>query len=471
MTPDRNARDAAGAPAGHEVADAARPPLVENAVTRRFLDRWDGTAPTRLKELAGDGTRPLTVGTRFLTRPAFLDDEGRRLVIHDINALLDLLFTLPGRLFDGDLKAMADAVGLEPVQADAIVRTATGRRTSLGRADFFYDGREFKLLEFNVSSALGGWDMPIVTRRMLRDGDLASFVDDEGLSYTDSLAAIADVLRDECAALDCPSRPVVALVDWPASYPTFGPILDSMAGLLDPLGFEAIGCHAGQLIDRDGHLYVDGRHVDVVYRFIQLGDLLEPNALAVVEPIIAAAERGTVHLVTPFEAGLFASKGCLALLYDDHRDVFSPAEHELIDRILPWTRVLQPCRTSVDGRSVDLIDYVLANRSDLVLKPALLSGGTGVLQGWKTDQRTWARTVRTGARDRLVVQRRVRPSVERFPADDPARRWAELVLNWGVFVTGRTYGGSFVRALPDLDPGVINTHAGAAVAGVFDAPA
>lgn len=451
-----------------------RPRLVENAVTRRFLDRGVGPSPIRLRRLATEPPRPFSFGNRFLGRPAFLEEAQRRVLAEDLGALLDLMFTLPARLFGGDLRAMTDAVGLAPVQYEAIARTATGRPTRLGRADLFYDGERFRLLEFNVSSALGGWDMPVVTRRLLRDPGLASFVEDERLAYVDTLAAIAEVVRDECAGFDHPSRPVVALVDWPSSYPTFGPVLGFMASLLGDLGFEAAGCHAGQITSRDGHLYLDGRHVDVVYRFIQLGDLLEPDALAVLEPILTAAERGTVRLVTSFEAGLFASKGCLALLCDDdHRGSFSFAERELIDRVLPWTRTLRAGETTVGGRAVDLVEHVLAHRSELVLKPALLSGGTGVVQGWQTDQRTWAETVRTGVRERFVVQERVRPSAERFPAETGGADsgWAEFVLNWGVFITGRAYGGMLVRALPGSDPGVINTRAGAAVTCVFEAPA
>lgn len=448
----------------------ARPRLVENAVTRRFLDRRIDAPPDRLARLAGEPPRPFSFGDRFLTRPAFLEERQRRLLVEDLGALLDLMFALPARLFGGDLRAMADAVGLAPVQYEAIARTATGRPARLGRADLFHDGERFRLLEFNVSSALGGWDMPVVTRRLLRDPGLASFAESERLTHVDTLAAIAEVVRDECAGLDGPSRPFVALVDWPPSYPTFGPVLDFMARLLGDLGFEAAGCHAGQITGRDGHLYLGGRHVDVVYRFVQLGDLLEPGALDVLEPILAAAERGTVRLVTSFEAGLFASKGCLALLCDDERrGALTPGERALVDRVLPWTRTLRAGETTVGGQAVGLVDHVLAHRSELVLKPALLSGGAGVVQGWQTDQRTWADAVRTGVREGFVVQERVRPSAERFRAATGG--WAELVLNWGVFVTGRAYGGTFVRALPEADPGVINTRAGAAVACVFEAPA
>lgn len=448
------------------------PVLAENAITQRFLARWAGKPPARLQKLAGELKLPFSFGNKFLTRPAFLEAERQRLLAEDLGGLLDLLFALPQRLFDGNLAAMAAAVGLVPRQAEAIVRTATEHPVKLARADLFDDGQAFKLLEFNVSSALGGWDAPILTRWLLRDPDLASFVDDESLTFTDTLSGIADVIRAECDGLDCQSRPVVALVDSPSSYPTYWPVLDFMARSLGPFGFEVFGCHAGQLTTRGGHLFLDDRHIDVIYRFILLSDLLGgPDALSLIEPIIAAAERGTARLVTGFAAGVFASKGCLALLYDDdHRSAFSPAERDLIDRILPWTRTLRAGETFADGQQVDLVDYVLANRSSLVLKPALLYGGAGVVPGWKADQLAWAEAVRTGLRERFVVQQRVRSAVERFPPDDARSRSVVQVLNWGVFVVGAGYGGAFVRALPGPDPGVINMATGAAATCTFHAP-
>src|ERR1700690_2842342 len=274
--------DPAAVGPGPPEASRGTPPAGENGITRRFLARWAGQPPARLRELAGELKLPFSFGDRFLTRPAFLEAAQLQQAVADSSALLDLLFTLPQRLFGGDLAAMARAAGLAPVQAEAVVRTAAGQPVRLARADLYDDGHGFRLLEFNVSSALGGWDTSVLNRWLLRDPVLASFAEDENLTFPDTVAAFADVIREECAGLDCPSRPVVALADWPASYPTFGPCLDFMARSLEPYGLDAYGCHPGQLATRDGHLFLDGRHIDAVYRFIPLSDLLDgPDARSV----------------------------------------------------------------------------------------------------------------------------------------------------------------------------------------------
>lgn len=445
----------------------------ENGITQRFLARWASQPPGRLRELSERLGPPMSFGSRFLTRPAFLEAGQARQVAADAGALLDLLFTLPGRLFGGDLAAMAAAAGLAPVQARAVARTAAAQPARLARADVYHDGEGFRLLEYNISSALGGWDGSVLNRWLLRDPVLAAFAEEEGLEFPDTVAAVAKVILGECAGLDCPSRPVLAIADWPSSYPSFGPSLDFMARSLASYGLDARGCHAGQLVTRDGHLYLDGAHVDAVYRFVPLSDLLDgPDAPGVAEPMIAAAERGTARMITGFSAGLFASKGCLALLSDDdHQELFSPAERDLIDRFVPWTRTLRPGPARAEGEQVDLVGYVLARREELILKPAQQYGGAGVLPGWTVTAEDWAQAVRAGLAGRVVVQRRVRPATERFPEPGAPGGTREHALNWGVFITGDDYAGTLVRGLPGRDPGVINLSTGAGASCTFHAAA
>jgi hypothetical protein len=438
----------------------------ENAITRRYLEWWADQRPSRLVEIAEASNLPYTFGPQYLSRPTFLEAEQQRQLEADAIAVLDLLFSLPARLFDGDLRAMGRAVDLVPAQVEAVVRTATDAPVRLGRADFYYDGEHFRLLEFNVSSALGGWDAPELARWLLRDPRLAAFVAAEELACIDTLEGIAQVIRDCCVDRDCPSRPVVALVDWPSSFETFGPTLRFMADCLTKFGLAAVACHAGQVTSRDGHVFVAGQHVDVVYRFIQLSDLLDgPDAPALVEPIIAACEQGKVALVSSFSAGAFASKSSLALLYDDEvHGALAPAERALVDRLLPWTKRLRRGDAFVAGERVDLLQYTLEHQAELVLKPTLLYSGHGIVPGWTVDHQTWESAVRSGLGEGFVVQRRVRPLSERFPADDPESTWQ--TLNWGVFVTGSHRCGAFVRGMPEGTT-IISGSLGARVAAVF----
>jgi hypothetical protein len=87
---------------------------------------------------------------------------------------------------------------------------------------------------------------------------------------------------------------------------------------------------------------------------------------------------GVVDLVMGFGAELAGSKGALALLSDPvNARSFTGQERALVDRYVPWTRVLRPGSTIWRGREMDLPDLAIRARSDLVLKPTL-GRGAGV---------------------------------------------------------------------------------------------
>jgi hypothetical protein len=444
----------------------ARPPLAgrpaaENELTMRFL-RHPAAAADLCRNALASPLLTAAYRQRLLSRPVFLDAGQRDGIESDLGAVHDLLVSLPVRLFAGSLPAMGRAVGMSPVQIEGIVRSTAACPVRLARADLYQEEGAFRLLEFNTGSALGGSENAELNRALLRDPDFSGFAASEGLEFTDTLRGIVDTMVTACADLDVAGRPTVALTDWPASFPDMGRRLGFFAGLLEPLGFDAIACHAGQIEERSGALFVHGRRIDIVYRFFLIEDLAGDDSMpACVERILSAAERGTVRLFAPLESDLYGSKAALALLSDErHRAAFAVDELALIDRFLPWTRELRPGPVHVNGHRADLLDHVCARREELILKPALMYGGTGVIPGWKTSQAEWERQVRGALGGPYVVQRRVRPVAERFPRL-AAGSTGLCYLNWGVFLVRAGYGGALVRGSAEPDVGVVSMGHGA----------
>ena len=85
----------------------------------------------------------------------------------------------------------------------------------------------------------------------------------------------------------------------------------------------------------------------------------------------------------------------------------APEEAELLLRVVPWTRRMAERRTVRDGREVDLVPHVIADRTGLVLKPAHGYGGRSVLLGDETSPEDWARAVQAALCEPWVVQERV----------------------------------------------------------------
>ncbi|HET6210137.1 MAG TPA: hypothetical protein VFD94_07135 [Jatrophihabitans sp.] len=429
------------------------------ALTEAYLEGFAASGLAASKIL--DAVRPSTVDTsytgRSLSRPVFLSYQQIEQLGTDLEQLHAALTGLPQRVFGGNLIAFAQAVGITKAQIEMVLRGTASAASKMSRADMYLDEQGFRVLEMNYGAALGGLDSSALNKAMLRQPFIGEFIAQHGLGYIDPLDGLAQTLFTECGLADN-SRPVVALADWPESFVTLEQSLYQSAAVLAPYNIEAYPCHVGQLRYADGRVWLGERAIDVVYRLFLMEDLLDPAGPALIEPVLRAAERGEVAIFTPMDADLYGSKGALALLSDEqYRQHYRAEELSSLDRILPWTRMIRPGPVSVGGRRLELLEHALHDQSELLIKPTMLHGGLGVVPGWQTGADEWRQQLEAAMDGPYVLQRRIHPTAELFPADVGPQRWW---LNWGAFLGSRGYGGMYLRGVRDPDLTVnINTGA------------
>lgn len=415
----------------------------------------------------------LSCGDRLLPRPFFIDEARMRDCAADLIGLFDLLVGLPARLFDGDLGRYCEALGISRRRA-ALIQRVPGPPDLYGRADLYHDGDSFKLLEFNIDSALGGTDRAEISRLLLETDAFRAFAEEHRLGYVHTGERVAQALRRAAEPVTGGADPVVAFVEEDGGLPKYLHLARSFQEMLGRLGLEVLLTEVSQVRSDGGRLFVDGRKIDVVLRYFTDEDIVAvPDGEKRVEPIFRAHEDGTAVLWTNMRSGQVFNKGCLALLSDARtREALSPEEKALLDRILPWTRIVSTGRTEAGGETVDLLDYCRAHREELILKPHTGYGGDGIIAGWEVSDREWREALAEGVRRDYTVQRRVVPRHE--PVVDPETRAVEdWVAAWDAFITPDGYAGSHIRARRTGGGAVINMGAGGAArtTGIFLTPA
>jgi hypothetical protein len=403
-------------------------------------------------------------GGRLLQRPLFAPAGELHAIADELTALFGLLADLPDRMFNGDFDRYCAAVGIDEPRARYLRRFAGRRPPLYGRADLYHDGESFKVLEFNVGSAMGGTDRAQVAEALLRTGPFNAFAQEHGLDYVHTGRQVAQTLREVAAPLTGGADPVVAFIDPDEGLPRFLPQVLAFQEMMRGLGLEVILGEVSQVRDRGGRLHLQGRPIDVVLRYFSESELIQrPDGERSVEPIFRAHEEGRVILWTGLESQLINNKGSLALLADhDCRQRLSPREIALVDRVLPWTRLLTDAPSDADGAEVDLLEYCREHRAELILKPSLEYGGSGIVVGWQADKRSWTDALLAGIKRGDIVQRRVVPREEPVVSAETSRAEAWTAV-WGVYLTPAGYGGTHIRAVPaDCDDPVIRLGAAAA---------
>jgi len=145
---------------------------------------------------------------------------------------------------------------------------------------------------------------------------------------------------------------------------------------------------------RGRELTLDGHAVDIVYRGMQLRELLtvEAEAGGWLPALREAVAKN--QLLSPLHGDL--DHKSLLELWSSPRvaRLFSAAERAVFRRHVPWTRLVTDRVTeSPDAARVALPAYVRRNRARLVLKPNRACGGEGILVGKRTPAAGWERTI------------------------------------------------------------------------------
>jgi hypothetical protein len=217
--------------------------------------------------------------------------------------------------------------------------------------------------------------------------------------------------------------------------------------------------------ERDA-LWLEGRRVDVAVRGF-FTTMVDPFAERLA-PVLSALRAGDLCLVSSLRSGAYGHKGLFAVVTDPRFDLgLTAGDRELVTRHVPWTRIATPgTTTDAGGSTVDLAAYVLADRENLVVKPAAGFGGAGVALGWECapDQwgAAWDAAVAAGGH---IVQRRVRFAATPYPVLAPGLPYVDFTVDHNPVVFNRRIGGYFTRLSSSGE--ITNITSGGSLAPAF----
>lgn len=242
--------------------------------------------------------------------------------------------------------------------------------------------------------------------------------------------------------------PTIVILDW-KEVPTYSEFV------LFEREFRARGLEAFIGDPRDaeyanGRLTIAGRHVTLIYKRVLIDELVTREGLD--SPVVRAVKDGAVCMVNPFRCKLLHKKSSLAVLSDErHASLLSVDEQQAVRAHVPWTRVVEERWTQHASEEVDLVPFIAANRSTMVLKPNDEYGGKGIVLGWTVDDDTWRSAIQAALVEPFIVQERVTLPSEPWPAwADGGLHIGDRMLDTAPFLAnGSTVSGCLTRIATD----------------------
>ena len=471
--PTDQARPGINARAGGRLSGAS-------AAFQRFVER----NPEALERASFAELEHHGVGSPYPLQPwPALVDKARVAEMERVSTgIARLIKSLPRRVFDNDPERLRDFYGLGSAElARLMVQPPDGLAAAIGRGDFLDTSEGLKCLEFNMLSALGGWEAPLWAEAYLRVPLFARFLQEERLRVAcrDTVALLLAHAVAEARELGTAGEINVALVTPEQAAGAHGHHLESWVAsrYAEALRREAPGASGAVVVvpyaglkERAGALWAGDRAGDRagerrIHAAVELHD--EGTAAQA----LRCFRAGSLKLFNAPIRAVLTDKRNLALL-SEGGDFLNPAERELVARHVPWTRRLAAAPATRRGHEVWLPELALKSREELVIKKARAGRGSAVYLGAATPEALWRERVeRALAEGDWIVQEQVEPLPYVHQLGERGSAPHDVV--WGLFALGDRYGGGFLSLAPSeartrMEGGVVNIMRGATVGIIFE---
>jgi len=361
----------------------------------------------------------LTFGKRVhcpFLRPFFLSPQDEARVRRSAEVLARLGERVATRALED--KALLAQFHLRP-EEERLVRLPAGGgpASTASRVDAFLLPDSLKFTEYNGESPAGSGYSETLAEIFHKMPLMKEFAKAFAVHSYSLSARLLDALIGTYSDWGGTSlRPQMLITDW-KEVPTWSEF-EILKERFEAMRVPVTLADPRQL-DWDGKkLTAKGKKIDLVYRRVLINDIVaRPKEC---EALVKAYEAQAVCVANNFRCKIPHVKAFFAVLTEEkNAKLFSAEEREVIQRHVPWTRVVEDVKTDHQGKPIALLEYIRKNQKDLVMKPSDEYGGTGVTLGWEADAKTWEKTIEAALPQKgqgcWIVQKKIPVRRSEFP--------------------------------------------------------
>jgi hypothetical protein len=214
-------------------------------------------------------------------------------------------------------------------------------------------------------------------------------------------------------------------------------------GVIDP----------NEVVIRDNMAFApDGERIDMIYRRFTADEL--PKFAKKSWQMAIDWDKAAVAVVNPFCTKRVDSKNIMVLFKDEeYEDVF-PAhlrdDLAVVREIIPWTKKIKPQMIDPSGVTVEAVDFLNADKDNLVIKHANAYASSAVFLGDDMDEGGWREVVTRSLEGDWIAQARIElPELELEYFEDGVVKNIKCIYNVNPYIYNGKLGGFLNRASTD----------------------
>ena len=326
----------------------------------------------------------------------------------------------------------------------------------ISRYDGFWDGKNYKLCEFNTDGTSGMNEVNTLNEAFL-DTDMGRYLKDlYSIKNFNLNSAVLNTILTAYKNFEGKSTPNIAIVDFLdlGIIPDFKDLKKYFIGK----GYPTEICDIRHLKYKNGSLWHNDFKIDLLYRRA-VTDEMFPRKNDI-KDFLKAYKENAVCVVGPLCSHVAHTKLVMTFLSSPlAENLFTDKEIIFIKNHVPWTRLLT--------NDSSFINKIIANKDDYFLKPHNSHGGTGVYSGEELDTDSFKKIINKILDDKnqaYLVQKKIPIPTNYFISDDKGTL-REYKVNIAAYVFNNKLSGFFIRV--SSSGSIINASRGASVVPAF----
>lgn len=301
------------------------------------------------------------------------------------------------------------------------------------RLDSFMLGGKVRFVEYNAESPAGIGYNDVMQDVFLSTTVMKEFIREFPCKPLYTSETLLNNLIECYKTWGGIDKPVIGIVDY-EGLPTRHEF-EIFRRFFNSRGYQCVVADPRKLDYNGERLSYEGQTINLVYRRLLTTEFLE--RFDACKPVWEAYRDRKICMVNNFRAKYLHKKAIFALITDPvYQDGMTPEQLFAVYTHVPWTRRVADTRTTdVEGRNIELLDWIRKNRRQLVMKPNDEYGGKGIFVGWEMNDDDWDKAIQTSLESFYLVQNKVEVSREVYPTwDGKTVHWAEYSVDLDPFI-------------------------------------